>query len=77
MRIARMVNLKRLSNIPEDIPPELFKTKKRKRNKPTPLIKWCKNCNEHRVRYHHRLCNFCWDELHKTPQEKKEDTTEF
>jgi len=67
----------RINSIPEGIPPELLKTKKRKRNKPTPLRKWCQNCGERRVRYHHYYCERCHEELHKTPQEKKEDTTEF
>lgn len=38
--------------------------KKKHRDKPKPIIKWCRKCGKHRVKYHHYLCNRCWDEEH-------------
>lgn len=45
--------------------------KKKRFFKPKPIVKWCKRCGKHRVKYHHYLCNNCWDEEHGVNQ--KED----
>jgi predicted amidophosphoribosyltransferase len=51
--------------------------KKKKRKKPIPKVKWCKNCGEHRVKYHHYYCEKCWKELHFPEEKEKEVVIKF
>lgn len=61
-----------IREIPEEIKKDLMKKKKKKRIKPIPRRKWCQNCMKHRVKFHHYYCQWCYDKVHKTPQEKIE-----
>jgi hypothetical protein len=52
--------------------------KKKKRKLPVPKRKWCQNCEKHRVKFHHYLCENCWKLIHKSREEiREEDIKEF
>ena len=35
-----------------------------------PIEKWCLRCGNHRVKFHHKFCNGCWEEIKKQKEQE-------